>query len=147
LQSEVERKTKELTTLSLYLTQRNELLNELRTRLLQTQEGFRKDRTERLNELIAIVESGAKSENDWKQFEKQFLELNPEFLAKLSSAYPTLTPQELRTCMLLKLGFSSKQISAFFYCTIRNAETLRYRVRKKLGLNAEMNLATFLAQF
>jgi len=147
LQVEVDRKAKELTTLSLYLTQKNELFNELKTRLLQTQEGLRKDKTERLNELISIVESGAKSENDWKQFEKQFLELNPEFLSKLSAAYPTLTPQELRTCMLLKLGFSSKQISAFFYCTIRNAETLRYRVRKKLGLNADMNLATFLAQF
>lgn len=147
LQSEVERKTKELATLSLYLTQKNELLNELKSRLQNVQTETKRNKSERLNELIAIVESGAKSENDWKQFEKQFLELNPEFLAKLSSAYPTLTPQELRTCMLLKLGFSSKQISAFFYCTIRNAETLRYRVRKKLGLNAEMNLATFLAQF
>ncbi|MFQ3599177.1 MAG: tetratricopeptide repeat protein [Chloroherpetonaceae bacterium] len=147
LQSEVDRKTKELTTLSLYLTQKNELLSELKSRLLQTQEAFRKDKNERLNDLISMLESGAKSENDWKQFERQFAEINPEFLSKLSSAYPSLTPQELKTCMLLKLGFSSKQISAFFYCTIRNAETLRYRVRKKLGLNAEMNLSTFLAQF
>ena len=83
---------------------------------------------------------------DFSKFEGQFATVHPEFRAKLQTLYSDLTPQELRICMLLRVNLQSAAIARLMCLSERNIENHRYRIRKKLDLKREEDLAIYLAK-
>jgi tetratricopeptide (TPR) repeat protein len=83
----------------------------------------------------------------WKEFEMRFQEVHTKFYENLRNAYPTMTSNEVRLCAFLKLGMSTKEISAFTFQNIRAIETSRLRLRKKLELDGSQDLYAFLQKF
>ncbi|MCP4580491.1 MAG: tetratricopeptide repeat protein [candidate division Zixibacteria bacterium] len=81
---------------------------------------------------------------EWRQFKDQFEKLYPGFQAKLNDKYPTLTNQEMKICMLIKLQLSTTNISKVLFTSKRTIENHRYRLRKKLMLEAEDDIFAFL---
>ena len=63
----------------------------------------------------------------------------------LSQRYPNLTPGELKVCALLKVNLSNKEIANLLSVSIRNVESHRYWIRKKMGLSSDVNLSVYLA--
>jgi DNA-binding CsgD family transcriptional regulator len=57
-----------------------------------------------------------------------------------------LSPAEIRLCCLLKLNLPSKDIAAILSISPDSLRIARYRLRKKLNLDAKANLNTFLLQ-
>lgn len=148
LQSGLNRKNDELGTLAMRLVRLNELLDRLRRQAIEL--GHAKSRrgsTQILKTLLYQLDSARRSSSDRNAFDQQFTELHPTFKSALMHACPALTPAELRLCVLIKLNLSSKDISNLLYCTIRNVETHRYHIRKKLGLAPDASLAAFLEAF
>jgi DNA-binding CsgD family transcriptional regulator len=47
-------------------------------------------------------------------------------------------------CAFLKMNLSSKEIAPLLNLSVRGVETLRYRLRKKIGLEREENLLEYL---
>ncbi len=74
---------------------------------------------------------------------KQLVEKD-DFLIKIKENYPNLSARELRLCSYLKLNVSSKEIAEYMGISIRGVESLRYRVRKKLGLDTGQDLTEFI---
>jgi DNA-binding NarL/FixJ family response regulator len=72
------------------------------------------------------------------------LQQGQSYKSQLARCYPKLSPRELDVCTLIYEGFSSKQIADRLHTSTRNIEHHRYRVRRKLGLSGDRNLATLL---
>ena len=80
-----------------------------------------------------------------KIFETYFDEANEEFFRRLKEKYPDLTPYDLRLCAFIRMNISTKEIATILNISYRGAEVSRYRLRKKLDLPREINLASHLA--
>jgi len=78
---------------------------------------------------------------DWDKFEAQFTAAHPEFKLRLTEAYPSLTKMEIRICTLLRMNLKSQDISQLTCLSERNIENHRYRIRKKMELKKEQDLA------
>ena len=61
--------------------------------------------------------------------------------------YPDLTPNEKKICAFLRLNMSTKDICAITYQSVRSIDMARFRLRKKIGLDSDENLVSFLSQF
>ena len=80
------------------------------------------------------------------QLDTQQVVERDDFLVKIKENYPDLSARELRLCSYLKLNVSSKEIAEYMGISIRGVESLRYRVRKKLGLTTSQDLTEFILQ-
>jgi tetratricopeptide (TPR) repeat protein len=80
----------------------------------------------------------------WEEFELRFREVHNLFYEKLAQRFPSLTANEIRLCALLKLGMNTKEISSVTFQNIRAIEAARLRLRKKLGMESNEGLSTFL---
>ena len=57
------------------------------------------------------------------------------FQEKLKKEYPNLTAYDLRLCIYLKAGLSTKEIATILNITPDSVKKAKHRLRKKLGLN------------
>lgn len=80
-------------------------------------------------------------------FRVYFDEVHPGFLMRLSQQFSVLSKADLRLCAYLHLGMTTKEIAALTFKEVRSVESARNRLRKKLNLPPETNLAQFLDQF
>ncbi len=144
-EKEMEFKNKELTVMAMTLVQKNELLAKLKQEI-KAIVGQSEEKTAVIRKtLLAQIEEGINTEDDWKMFEKQFKNVHEDFNLVLSQRFPTLTPTELKVCSLIKTGLTSKEIANLLFITHRTVELHRTRIRKKLELPHSANLTSFLS--
>ena len=77
-------------------------------------------------------------------FRVYFEKVHPDFFNRLKEQFPLLTKNDLRLCAFLYLGMSTKEIAALIYREVRSVESSRLRLRKKLGIGADVSLQDFL---
>lgn len=97
--------------------------------------------------IIELIDSNIHTEDDWALFEQHFDKANNNFVSRLKTVYPQLTPRDLRLCAYLKMNLSSREIAPLLDISERSVEVHRYRLRKKLNLPAENNLSEFMISF
>jgi DNA-binding CsgD family transcriptional regulator len=88
-----------------------------------------------------------KMKKNWEQFAVHFDKVHSDFLVTLKSQYPNLTPSELKLCAYLRLNLSSKEIAQIMNISVKSVELARYRLRKKLQIQPEVNILNFLLNF
>lgn len=95
---------------------------------------------------LAEAESGSTPRTSVlrRVLDERFETLNTDFTRKLAERCPHLTPMELRICALLKTGLSTKELSTILHVTDRAVEKHRYNIRRKLGLDQNINLVVWL---
>ncbi|MBW1298457.1 tetratricopeptide repeat protein [Aquimarina litoralis] len=97
-----------------------------------------------LNSLTNELKSQIQTEGKLSGLQHKIIEVNQGFDTKLIKLYPQLTKTEREVCALLRLNLSIKEIM-----TIRNTsqdavKSVRYRIRKKMGLSAKEELEQFI---
>jgi len=70
----------------------------------------------------------------------KFKEVYPEFFENLLKHNNRLTDNDIKFCAYIKLNLSNKEVATFTKLTFRSVETTKYRLKKKLGLSADLNL-------
>lgn len=88
-----------------------------------------------------------KMKKNWEQFAVHFDKVHSDFLITLKDRYPNLTPSELKLCAYLRLNLCSKEIAQIMNISIKSVELARYRLRKKLQIQPDVNLYNFLLNF
>lgn len=136
----LELKNKELTTSALQLIEKEEFLANLKDKLS-------KQTTDNID--IRVINRMVKSiqgnpTNNWKEFEARFTQINQSFYQNLNNKFPSLGQTDLKICALIKLNFSSKEMSSLLGISIESVHTSRYRLRKKLGLERNESLTEFI---
>jgi len=148
LREEMKLKDKELANATMQTLHKNEMLIKLRDELkklvaLSNNETHKHE----VKYLVRKINKEIDDENHWKIFETQFENVHEEFLKRLKTTYPDLTPRELKLCAYLRMNNSSKEISMLMNISTRGVEISRYRLRKKLNLPRETNLTEFIMSF
>lgn len=80
-------------------------------------------------------------------FIHKFREAYSEFYNNLTKENPGLTAGDILFCAFIKLNFSNKEIAEYAHISIRTVESKKYRLKKKLGISAEMDLNKWIAQY
>jgi len=94
------------------------------------------------DEIKRIIDSHIDSDDN--TFEIQIDELHQEFFETLRTKYSDLTRYDLRLCVYIKMGFDSKEIADLLNIKPSSVYISRSRLRKKLGIDSEEDLHTYL---
>lgn len=140
----VAEKEKDLALNTMYIAKRNEIILDIQRRnqqLIKKLDSTQQQELKKIDkELNAILKEGA-----WKDFETRFKDVHPEFMKRIQDKFPSLTQNERRLCVFLKLNMTTKEISGLTSQSIHSITVARTRLRKKLNLtNTDQNLASFI---
>jgi DNA-binding CsgD family transcriptional regulator len=148
LSAEMRQKDKELANSTMQMIQKSKSLIAIKRELSQLSREIRDDLiTSHIHALIRKINREIDTENQWEIFEKHFESVHEEFLQRLKSKHPHLTPREMKLCAYLRLNISSKEIATLMNISTRGVEISRYRLRKKLNLEHDTNLTDFIMSF
>lgn len=78
-------------------------------------------------------------------FFSNFEKIYPNFGQSVQKIIPDINANELKLCAFLRLNLSSKEISMLLNITPESVNKARYRLRKKMDLNAKEDLFIFLS--
>ncbi len=148
LNEEMLMKDKELANSTLQQIQKNKLLVNLIHDLKKLANSSHEPESRaQIRNMIKKINKDIDAETQWKVFEKYFENVHEEFLKRIKSQYPDLTPRELKLCAYLRLNISSKEIALLMNISARGVEISRYRLRRKLKLEHTTNLTDFIISF
>ena len=113
--------------------------------LKMKQQGEMLDHTYKENIVMGmkLAEHGAGAESV-KPLERVLKEMDRQFIQKAETMYPSLSHNDIRLMTLIRMGFSSGDISKMLNITMDSLHKSRYRLRKKLGLAGGQNLEAFI---
>lgn len=148
LDMELRHKSQEIADLMISVKRKNEILTEIKRGLVVAMNQLKGNQLkESRQQLILIngkIDTNIEGDEILKRFEEQFDVVNNMFMQKLSSQYPSLNLNERMMCAYLRMNLSTKEMAPLLNISVRGVETMRYRLRKKLGLEREDNLMEFL---
>lgn len=134
LQDQIEYRNKQITTHTLNIIQKNEMLKDLRDELesiIKTPDGVSHNQLRKMQKLI---DESFRLDKDWEEFKLYFEQIYTGFYAKLKINYPDLTNQELRHCALIRLNLSNTECASILGISPNSVKVTRTRLRKKLNL-------------
>ncbi len=140
----LEIKNKELATSALKLIEKDENLALLKSKIKEANGKGNLDIRE-LNKVMRSI--SISNDRTWEEFEARFVAVNQDFYERLMKEYPKLSQRDLKLCALIKLNFSSKEMAKLLGISVESAHTSRYRLRKKMNLTRDVNLAEFIANY
>lgn len=146
LQSEIEQKSKEILNLLLSVSNKHEALLNIKEELLKVRANLKGDSANRrsLTALEEQIDTALQSEKILERIEKEFDLVNNDFTKKLRADFPDLTSNEIKMCSYIKMNLSTKEIAPLMNMSMRGVETIRYRMRKKFGLERSDSLTEFI---
>ena len=145
LLSEMKHKNKELANSTMHIIQKNKFLNTIKEELYDITSTFSNDGNKsRIRQLQRKIDRDISNEKYFKVFDSYFDDVHQDFLKRLKEKHPELSPKELRLCAYIRMNISSKEIASLLNITIRGVEVSRYRLRKKMGLEREINLTEYI---
>lgn len=133
----------ELTKQALYMIQKRELLNEIKSNIEEIVVASDGEVKKQIRKVLRITKNELSKNEAWENFTQTFEIAHPQFFSKLKSSFPELTPYEIKLCALLRLNFSSKELALILNIAIDSVNKARFRLRKKLEL-ADENLNEYL---
>ncbi len=69
----------------------------------------------------------------------------PRMTTQLREMYPNFTPNDVKHCVMIKLGLSLKETAQLFNITVAAVKSARGRMRKKMGLDRDVSLRQHLS--
>ncbi|MEO1030048.1 MAG: triple tyrosine motif-containing protein [Bacteroidota bacterium] len=140
LQLDIENKNRELGTATMNLVKRNELLNNIKEELSRSKS------LDDVKGVIRLINTSLNNTSDWKLFEEAFNNVDKNFMRRIKTLHPSITPNDLRLCAYLRLNLSSKEIAPLLNISHKSVEVKRYRLRKKMGLDHEQSLTDYILE-
>ena len=152
LQYELRHKSQELASSTMNLIRKNEILLDIVETLNKTTEDIRKNSDpstiiSRLSRVERSIRQNIENDNNWKRFEENFDLVYENYLKRLGESYPELNVTDKKICAYIKMDLSSKDMAPLLNMSVRSIETNRYRIRKKMDLNRDVNLSDYLQKF
>ena len=149
LQYELRHKSQELANSTMNLIRKNEIMMEIMDHITKVSEDIKKNGDinailSRFSKMEQNIIQNIENDDNLKKFEENFDLIYENYLKRLGEMYPELNVSDKKICAYLKMDLSSKDIAPLLNMSIRSVETNRYRLRKKLQLERDVNLSDFL---
>jgi len=148
MQSELQHLNKLLAASTMNLVVKNEFIESIKKELKEIkQKGNSKETKKALENIVKEIDVTLRLEEDWEQFQYHFEQVHGDFLSRLRTDYPDLSPNEQKLCTFLRLNLSTKEVARLLSISPRGVEVARYRLRKKLHLERGDNLSKFILEY
>ncbi len=144
LNTQLEYKSKQLTSHALNMMKKNQFLHELEADISNIGKKASDEVKGQLRSLNLAVKRMNKSEKDWELFKSYFEEVNVGFYENLNKKLPGLSTNDYRMCALIRLNMNIKESAAVLNISPESVKTARHRLRKKLDLAPETDLHEFI---
>ena len=144
LKDEIVHKNKELASATMHLVQKAKVLQGVRDVLKQLDPSDEAQAKKEIRQIIKTINNDIKLDKTWQQFERHFDQVHVDFLRRLRDEFPSLTPNDQKLCAYLRMNLTTKEIATIMNISIRGVEISRYRLRKKLELNTDVNLTEYI---
>jgi tetratricopeptide (TPR) repeat protein/DNA-binding CsgD family transcriptional regulator len=146
LKSELEFKVKELTSFTLHLIQRKEMLMSIKEEIQEIRSKAEGEVSVKLGKIMATISLSQRQDKDWDNFKVYFEQVHQGFFDNLHAMHQELNANDLRLCALIKLNLDTRQIASVMDITPESAKVARHRLRKKLGLTSQDELHGFFSK-
>jgi ligand-binding sensor domain-containing protein/DNA-binding CsgD family transcriptional regulator len=145
LNLEIKKKNSELASSTLNNIKKNELLTRLITDIENIDENVLNSSLHSpIKKVIKKINSNLLDKEDWLTFQLHFNNSHTQFFEKLREKHPDLSSNEIKLSAYLKLNLSSKEIASLMHVAITSIEQSRYRLRKKINLDKDVNLVNYI---
>lgn len=146
MQSELDHKSQEVVNLLLTLSRSRETMLGLKEELFRLSQavGGNPEARKIITLLHGKINANMESDSIMERIEKEFDIVNDGMIKKLRKTYPSLSSNEVLMCAYLRMNLSSKEIAPLLNLSLRGVETMRYRLRKKFGLDRDVSITDFI---
>jgi len=132
LKHEIAEKNRELTAQTLYLTNRNELIQDI-VKYLENDKNTAGNKE--VVSKIKTMKNLLKSENQQNDFMKHFENVNPGFIKTLKEKHPSLSANDIRFLCYIFMNLSLKEISSVFNISYNACIIRKQRIMDKMNLD------------
>jgi len=151
LSDEIKKKSGELADSDITAQRKNDVLKSVTQQLDEILRGGKNATTQellsKLRRVAMSIRLHGKEDVKWERMEQNFNIIFDDLLQRLIKKYPNLTKTEIKLCSYLKLNMSTKEIATLLSLSERSVESARYRLRKKLEMEAGQSFIDFFATF
>jgi tetratricopeptide (TPR) repeat protein len=140
---EIEYKKKELTSQTLHLVQKNTFIQELMDNLESIKNSPEKFKME-FRRIVMLLKKENASDKDWEVFKTYFADVHNDFDQKLKTLYADISEKEIRLAAFLRMNLTTKEIAATLNVQPDSILKSKYRLKKKLPLDKDTDLTSFL---
>ena len=144
-QEVLDAKTREITSYSLLVSNKNQLLQqimELTAQIFNNKENA----TKTAAKIEEVIQNNLTIDKEWVNFKMHFDNVHPLFFEKLKQCCHDLTEENVKMCAYIKMGMTPKQIAQLQHVAPRSVIINRYRLKKKLQLPEEEDLEYFVGK-
>jgi len=141
----LENKQEDLTDFALDIERKNRFCKERSDRLTDLEQKAPTKFRAQLSELIHFTENQDRL-NGHLNVQGSINQVNHEFHRNLTNAFPNLTSNDKALAGMLRLNMTNKEIAANRGISTASAKMARYRLRKKLGLEPDKDIHSYLRE-
>ncbi len=143
LDTEVEFKNKQITDFAIHISEKNELLENIKKKLKSVRV-VNDSHKGTLMDTMQFINNDIEHNKEKIQLYKQIEQTNDSFRAKLEEKYKDLNDKEQKVATMLRLGQTSKQIALQLGISAASVDNYRYSLRKKMGVPKGESLKKFI---
>lgn len=136
---ELNQKNRELVSKANFIIQRNDYLKNIQKKISSPQKTEHYSSKMLVNELNRVINS----EKSYDEFDRMFINVYPNFYNKLNQINK-LSQTDLRLASYIKMNHNNNEIANISGISLRTVESQRYRLTKKLNLDKNQDLNSFL---
>ena len=140
---EIAFKKKELASQTLHLVQKNTFIQELKENLEKIKQSPQLFKVE-FRRLVMLLKKESAEDKDWEVFKSYFSEVHNNFDNKLKSICKDISEKEIRLASFLRMNMSTKEIASMLNVLPNSVTKSKYRLKKKLGLDKDLDLDSYL---
>jgi DNA-directed RNA polymerase specialized sigma24 family protein len=144
LESELEYKSRQMTTHTLNMMQKNKVLKEMTNDIADISKKVDTNVKQDLKRLKFQINQNLKADNDWDEFRMYFEQVNRTFFSKLREVSPNISPSEERLAALIQLKMNIKETASVLNISPSSVKMARHRLRQKLNLPQDIDLYDFI---
>ncbi len=122
------------------ISHKNEFLNRVK-------DGLKDIKSQEAQRWVNLISTEVNHEKQEFLFYKLFSEVQQDFISRVTEKYPSLTSNDIRVLSYIRINLDNKEISNLLNITPRSLETNRYRLRKKMELDQDVDLNQFVRKF
>lgn len=143
LKSEIEQKNRKLSAKALYLSGRNEMIEEIVDSLSGLPDV---SQNLKLKTHIKSLKEHLKTDSEWDSFIVHFEEVNQGLLSTLKEKHPNLSSNDIRFICYVYMNLSLKEIGTIFNITQEACRKRKERIFRKMQIDKDLSFYEYLSR-
>lgn len=141
LKNEISEKNRKLSAKALFLSGRNELIEEVINSLSQIPDI---NKNEQASNYLKTLKNYLRTNEEWEEFAEHFEKVNPGLLKTLKKKHPELTVKDIRFLCYVYMNLDTKELATVFNITPDACRRRERRLLEKMNLSKDSSLFEYL---